>query len=287
MKEIIKSFFETSKERIKNPLIGTFLISWIAINWKPISILFFSNKDIEDRITHIIDNYSSFQSYFLVPFIITIVYLIILPYFMWGMDEVLKKSIIGRKKNIIKQLVIDIIGKQELAEEENKLEDLKAKYRDKADLNKLIEKLKKQLEDRDNTIDNLQIDFKTLNEDYSQIKSLVEKDNTKNLSENTLKQLENEYKEFKESDLYEDFREIGLSIRNRNEFPNHINDIIKEKYLYQNIVNKVTDEENQRINYELTDKGNFFWREYIMNITIVKKRKAPPPPPVEPDDLPF
>ncbi|SNR60554.1 hypothetical protein SAMN06265371_106203 [Lutibacter agarilyticus] len=287
MKEIIKSFFEASRERIKNPLIGTFLISWIAINWKPISILFFSNKDIEYRITHINDNYSSFQSYFLVPFIITIVYLIILPYFMWGMDEILNKSIIGRKKNIIKQLVIDIKGKQELAEEENKLEDLKAKYRDKADLNKLIEKLKKQLEDRDNTIDNLQIDFKTLNEDYSQIKSLVEKDNTKNLSENTLKKLENDYKEFKESDLYEDFREIGLSIRNRNEFPNHINDIIKEKYLYQNIVDKITDDENQRIYYELTDKGNFFWREYIMNVTVVKKRKVPPPPPVEQEDLPF
>ncbi len=47
MKDIIKSFFEASRDRIKNPLIGTFIISWIAINWRPIMILIFSEKTIE------------------------------------------------------------------------------------------------------------------------------------------------------------------------------------------------------------------------------------------------
>ncbi|WP_392346253.1 hypothetical protein [uncultured Polaribacter sp.] len=53
MKELIKSFFESSNERIKNPLIGTFAISWILINWKPVIILLFSKQTIQNKIKEI------------------------------------------------------------------------------------------------------------------------------------------------------------------------------------------------------------------------------------------
>ena len=285
MLDLIKSFFETSKERLKNPLIGTFIISWIAINWRPLSILLFSNQSIENRIDTIVSCYSSFNTYFLTPFLIALAYVIILPYFMWTIDGILKKSVIGRKKNVIKLLAIDLQGKQELALEENKLEDIKANFREKADLNKTIEKLKLQLEDRDKTIESQRIGLNTLNEDYAQLKSIVEKDKTTKLSEKEIKKLEKEYLDFKKSDLYDDFRVIGLAIRNSSDFPSSINDIIKEKYLYQNIVDKINDEENRRTYYEFTDKGHFFWKEYIMNITVTKRGKVPPPP--SDDDLPF
>src|SRR5690606_29133259 len=119
MKEIIKSFFETSRDRIKNPLIGTFIISWIAINWRPITILLFSVETVENRIDYIETTYTSFYTYFLIPFGIALVYVLILPYFMWAVDEVIRKSTIGRKKNVLKQQIFDYEGKQELAVEES------------------------------------------------------------------------------------------------------------------------------------------------------------------------
>lgn len=67
MKEIFTSFFESSNERIKNPLIGTFIISWTIINWKPIVILCFSNNEIVEKINLIESEYSSVFKYLFIP----------------------------------------------------------------------------------------------------------------------------------------------------------------------------------------------------------------------------
>ena len=157
MKELIKSFFESSRERIKNPLIGTFAISWVLINWKPIFILFLSDLTIEKRIHEIELNHTSLKYNLILPLIIALIYVIILPYLMWLIDELIKKSIKGRKGNIITQLILDVQGKQKLAIEENKLEDIKADYKDKAELNKQIEQLNKEIETKTNVIDSQRI----------------------------------------------------------------------------------------------------------------------------------
>lgn len=44
MKDIFLSVFKTSEERLKNPFIGTFILSFIAFNWKAIFVLFVSEK---------------------------------------------------------------------------------------------------------------------------------------------------------------------------------------------------------------------------------------------------
>jgi len=111
MKELIKSFFESSRERVKNPFIGTFAISWIFINWKPIFILLFSELKTEKRIQEIELNHTSIKYNLVLPFIISLVYVIVLPYIMWLIDELVKKSIKGRKENVITQLILDVQGK--------------------------------------------------------------------------------------------------------------------------------------------------------------------------------
>lgn len=47
---IYSSLADHVSERLRSPFTGAFLISWIAINWKSLLILFFSAKDIERRI---------------------------------------------------------------------------------------------------------------------------------------------------------------------------------------------------------------------------------------------
>mgnify|MGYP001796367972 CR=1 FL=1 len=56
-KELIFSFFEASRERLKNPAIGTFALAWITINWRFVSILFFSDSSLENRIKLIEESY--------------------------------------------------------------------------------------------------------------------------------------------------------------------------------------------------------------------------------------
>ena len=48
------------------------------------------------------------------------------------------------------------------------------------------------------------------------------------------------------------------------------------------IVEEVVDEENRNYYYKFTDKGNFYWKEFVMGITVKKQV-----PKKEHDDLPF
>ncbi|MDY2587786.1 hypothetical protein [Winogradskyella aquimaris] len=281
MKEILKSFFESSKDRIKNPLIGTFIISWIAINWRPITVLLFSDKNVENRINYIENNYATVGTYFLIPFGIALIYVIVLPYFMWAVDELVRKSTIGRKKNLIKQQVFDYEGKQEIAIQESKLEDLKASYRDKADFNKQIEQLRNQLDEREVYLKSQSMELETLKNENEELKKLIS-DSSKNKQNTQNSIYENQYIEFRESDLYDYFRDVGVKIRNGGEFPHGINEIIKEKYLIQGIVEEVREENN--FYYKFSNKGLFFWKKYVNSIRVSKNIK--PSDNVD-DDLPF
>jgi hypothetical protein len=281
MKDIIKSFFEASQERIKNPLIGTFIISWIAINWRPIIILLFSKEKVENRIDYIVANYSTFQTYFLIPFVIALIYVIILPYFMWAVDELIRKSTIGRKNNLLKQTIYDYEGKQQIAIAESKLEDLKASYRDKADFNNQIEQLRNQLDERDEHLKSQAFELDNLHKENNDLSTLISNssDNKKD-NENSI--YEKQYQDFSESDLFDFFKEIGIRIRNRGEFPHGINEIIKEKFLVQNIVEEVRGE--NELYYKFTNKGLLFWKNYVNNIRVIKNIK--PSDDID-DNLPF
>lgn len=279
MKDIIKSFFDASRERIKNPLIGTFIISWIAINWRPIMILLFSEQKIENRIDYIIACYSSFQTYFLIPFLIALIYVIILPYFMWAVDELIRKSTIGRKKNLLKQTIYDYEGKHQIAIAESKLEDLKASYRDKADFNNQIEQLRNQLDEREETLQIQKMEIEQYNKDLAELKNSTEQ----NTSELSISNLEKKFDEFQKNDLFDYFKEVGVAIRNHQNFPHGINEIIKEKFLMQEIIEEV--EEQDDFYYRFTDKGNYYWKKYVTNLRVEKRNSQRDE--ISPDDLPF
>lgn len=284
MIDFFKTFFETSKERIKNPLMGTFIISWIVINWRPIIILLFSNQSIENRIDYIVTGYSSFNTYFLLPFLLSLFYVIVLPYLMWAIDGLVKKSIIGRKKNVLNQILIDYDGKQKIAIEESKLEDLKANFRDKADLNNQIELLRNQLDEREETIKIQTSEIEQQINENQNLRKLINQNN-KNSSESKSSILEEQFREFQKTDMYEYFKEVGIQIRNNRDFPYGINEIIREKYIFQGIIQEVYEENN--IIYEFTEKGRYFWRNFVNNLKIERNVKKPLMGSYDEDELPF
>ncbi len=226
-------------------------------------------------------NYSSVYNYLIVPLVVALIYVIILPYFMWAVDELVRKSTIGRKKNVLKQIIFDYEGKQEIAIEESKLEDLKASYRDKADFNNQLEQLRTQLDEREESLKKQLEQIDNLKQENNSLKDLVSDYNSDN-SKNQSAVYDGLYEEFKKTDMYDYFRDVGVKIRNERSFPHGINEIIKEKFLFQGIVEEVTNE--SEFYYRFTSKGIYFWRKYVNNIRVSKNIK--PSNDID-DDLPF
>lgn len=86
---------------------------------------------------------------------------------------------------------------------------------------------------------------------------------------------EKDYAEFKNSDMFEFFHEIGSYLSQYQKFPGNIDPIVREKYLFIGIVERVDDEL-----YRFSEKGKYFWHNYIMKLQIRKRRDNT-------DDLPF
>jgi hypothetical protein len=152
MKEILISLLSTSKERISNPIVGNFLISWIAFNWKPIIYILKTNESIENQITYIDTNFYSFNNLLLYPLIFVLIYNLALPYLNLLFECLLEFPRI--KINIIsitkeKQI---IENKKELAIEEIKLEEAQIEFKERKHQNKLIEELEKSNQAKDEQI---------------------------------------------------------------------------------------------------------------------------------------
>lgn len=263
MKEILKSFIETSRDRIKNPFIGSFIISWMIINWRPIFILLFSNKEIEKKIEYIEGCYINYITYFLIPFLMTLIYMILLPYFMLMIDKIIRESTVGRKRNLLEQQMIDYEAKKKIAVEDSELEDIKANYRDKVDLNKQIEQLREQLNKREV---NLKLQLSKIEELTTENTNLKKTIPNKNNIKKEKSNFEIDYDIFVKSDMYNFFKDIGSNIRRNEEFPNNISYLMKEKYLMDDIVKEINDD--YRTYYSLTEKGLFFWKRYLKDIEM-------------------
>ncbi len=78
VRDIYSSFRQTSLERVKSPFLGAFVFSWVGFNWQMLSILFFSKKEIEQRIELINKTYD-IGNYLLGPICTTALIVITLP----------------------------------------------------------------------------------------------------------------------------------------------------------------------------------------------------------------
>lgn len=146
MKELFNYLLKLLKERIDNPFIRSFLFSWIILNWKAIVILFFSSITIVERIQLIEKTYSEIAYRLWLPLLIAIFYVIILPYIMWVIEDISKLAYIERQSILYDKKTAVIKEKQKVAEEEVELENTKADYREKSELNLKIKSLENEID---------------------------------------------------------------------------------------------------------------------------------------------
>lgn len=114
--DLIKEFIDTSKERLKTPISGSFLWSFLFFNWRPILLLFFSDTSIENKIIVINHEYCNFWAIFW-PIVIATFYTLLIPKIMLQIDNDLadtkdlrvtkryeaKKHLVQQKTNVAKE----------------------------------------------------------------------------------------------------------------------------------------------------------------------------------------
>ena len=284
MKDFISNFFKVSNERLKNPLLFSFLLSWIAFNWRPVFTLLLSDKKIEDRITYISENFSVIEYTLYYPLIFSLGYVLLLPYFTWLIEVLVQFAKIGRKRNLISEQLSDLKDKQKLAREEYKYEQEKAGNAEISQMNSTIQELTNANSEKDKTIERLKIDLTESKKELRKLEQYISLENPDEaeLNDEIKKELDKEYEEFLKTEVSTYFEEIGSEISQFKSIPKNTDEIVIEKLIYSGLIKRIDDEENQRRYYILTKKGKHFWRNYVLSKKIMTKEELD-----KIDDLPF
>lgn len=269
MKEVLLSIFKASEDRLKNPVFGTFFLSFIAFNWKPVSIFLLSDCQIEERIVLISNNYSAVQTLLLYPLLTVIFYNMILPYVMVLIEWMTSLSFKLRTQNHYKSKSLVLDEKKKVALAEAELEDIKSDYKEKADLNKQIRHLKDQIQGKDTYTEQLQqIMKRELDKNEELEKKVLERDDlVKNLNErianveNSNSQYVKEYSNTpRESinDFVRNFLFINQAGKDKQAMA------MVERFLTLGLITK-TDLPDRKEHFMVTAKGLFFIRMAIEN----------------------
>ncbi|AXG73955.1 hypothetical protein DVK85_06730 [Flavobacterium arcticum] len=112
MKDLLKDFLETSRDRIKTPITGSFALAFLLWNWRPILVLLLSDSSIENKIKHIDKNYCGYWA-LLAPLLIAIFYTLLVPYLTMIIERMTLGAIKGQRYN---KKVLD-----KLEEEQNRI----------------------------------------------------------------------------------------------------------------------------------------------------------------------
>ncbi|NNG44996.1 hypothetical protein HJP15_19080 [Pseudoalteromonas sp. NEC-BIFX-2020_002] len=77
--ELFNSTTDAVKSRISHPLLGSFVISWLIFNWKPIYYLLFADDKVVYKLKSINENFSSIETLLCYPLLATFFLAILIP----------------------------------------------------------------------------------------------------------------------------------------------------------------------------------------------------------------
>ncbi|MGG6099181.1 hypothetical protein [Pantoea allii] len=192
--EVKKSVSQSISERISNPIVSSFIISWIIFNWQIILILLFSDRNIEIKIGAIIAVGSWFNS-LISPLFSSALYVIAIPYvleqaykiqngpFKRAQDKLADRTdyALARKKTTeVLRAEADIAYNTKTKNEEVKIEEMQLsinnlkerngeKERELLELEEVKENLRISCENLTNEVKNL----KSLNQDLIAEKAII------------------------------------------------------------------------------------------------------------------
>jgi len=185
MKELLKDIIETSRDRIKTPITGSFITAFTIYNWRPLLYLIFSNATIEKKIEHINATYCDFWA-IVIPLFIAFVYIGLVPYVMVLVEYCTKKAIEGRKTHKNTQILFDLNIEKHIASEEFQIEKIKTGHKEIAELNRTIDTLSSQIDTINNqnkiSNDNYESLIENSNANEGKLQNIISDLNNDNLS---------------------------------------------------------------------------------------------------------
>ncbi|HFK5463636.1 TPA: hypothetical protein ACGZ88_000119 [Morganella morganii] len=153
-------------ERVKSPIVGTFIFVWLFYNWKVILILLFSKGDIENKI-NVISGYITEKSFYY-PFLIAVLYCVAIPIVTLIIDVLLRKASEAaielryekinkeykeKKKTEILRADADIAYERKKTDEEKEIQSMREQItQSKANEGVLAKERDDAIEERDNAI---------------------------------------------------------------------------------------------------------------------------------------
>ena len=143
--ELFNSLLENSKDRIKTPITGAYLIAFLVWNWRPILLLLFENATMTNKILVINDQYCNIWA-ILGPFAVALVFTVGVPYIMVIIEKLLRRPKLDRQMNSYDEKAGDLDMKIKLASKELILQDVVSRNKEKEDFVEKIKQLETQLE---------------------------------------------------------------------------------------------------------------------------------------------
>lgn len=99
LKDLAESVIKAFSERITNPFLGSFFLSWLVFNWE-IFLVFFSGSYPPNIKIHLIKtDYINWCDGLLWPLFWSLVFILGMPYVYWLIEKMQKHAKLGRYKN--------------------------------------------------------------------------------------------------------------------------------------------------------------------------------------------
>jgi hypothetical protein len=140
MLKSLKELFVTSKdviiERIKSPLLSSFGVAWLFLNWKIVLLLLFSDKAIEEKIKEI-DQLTNVCNGLWIPGVVAIFYTVIYPLINYAIFKI--HNGFEKQAEILRvQNAIEVLDKKILqGGKENELEISRSKAQRRLEQDKI------------------------------------------------------------------------------------------------------------------------------------------------------
>lgn len=153
----IDSFMNPINQRMSNPLIGSFIISWAVLNWQPIIFFILSKQNVEGKILHIKDffyndnwlwgyGFHNWCMYFLFPLLVSCLYVWLIPRLENLVDMVNKDPIDSKIERKHNEKISNYKKLKEIATEDARVEEAKSQFKTLEEKNKEITFLNDQVE---------------------------------------------------------------------------------------------------------------------------------------------
>ncbi len=141
IKELLPSLKSHLDERMANPILGTFSLSWIIMNWKAFLFLAFSDKEIEQKISLIESSYSNWATVLWFPLGFTVGYLFLLPWILLGVQVFQEKANGQRKALKLRSDTNYLSQKIDFVRAESALEEVKLEHELRTELERKTREL--------------------------------------------------------------------------------------------------------------------------------------------------